>query len=209
LRPRLEREGHDVTLAANASEANVQTLRTPSEAIILALLLRPEAGLVLLQHWRREGLDTHILTILSGEQVCDRVRCLDLGADGYLTMPLHVEELLARLRYLARRREKGASVLKIYDLEINRRDCTVRRGGRPIRLTTREFDLLELLALHRGKVVTRRMMWDQFYDQYDVNTSNVIDVYIRYLRNKIDKGFEPPLILTRWGEGYLMRDEHA
>jgi DNA-binding response OmpR family regulator len=83
----------------------------------------------------------------------------------------------------------------------------VNRAGQAIHLTPREYALLEFLAFHRGKVVTRSMIWEHLYDEYDENTSNVVDVYIRYLRNKIDKGFEPQLILTRWGEGYMLRGD--
>jgi DNA-binding response OmpR family regulator len=78
-------------------------------------------------------------------------------------------------------------------------------GGHEVEVTAREYALLEFLAFHRGKVVTRSMIWEHLYDEYDENTSNVVDVYIRYLRNKVDKGFDPPLILTRWGEGYMLR----
>jgi DNA-binding response OmpR family regulator len=98
-------------------------------------------------------------------------------------------------------------VLRVHDLEIDTAARTVKRGGKGIHLTPREFALLEFLAFHRGKVVSRSMIWEHLYDEQDENTSNVVDVYIRYLRNKIDKGFELSLILTRWGEGYLLRGE--
>jgi DNA-binding response OmpR family regulator len=97
--------------------------------------------------------------------------------------------------------------LRIHDQEIDTAARTIKRGGKTIHLTPREFALLEFLAFHRGKVVSRSMIWEHLYDEQDENTSNVVDVYIRYLRNKIDKGFEPSLILTRWGEGYLLRGE--
>ena len=96
-------------------------------------------------------------------------------------------------------------VLKVHDLEIDTAARTVRRAGQVVHLTPREYALLEFLAYHCGKVVTRSMIWEHLYDEYDENTSNVVDVYIRYLRNKVDKGFDPPLILTRWGEGYMLR----
>jgi DNA-binding response OmpR family regulator len=98
-------------------------------------------------------------------------------------------------------------VLRCYDLEIHTAARKVLRAGREVHLTPREYALLEFLAFHRGKVVTRSMIWEHLYDEYDENTSNVVDVYIRYLRNKIDKGFDPPLILTRWGEGYMLRGD--
>jgi DNA-binding response OmpR family regulator len=98
-------------------------------------------------------------------------------------------------------------VLRVHDLEIDTAARTVKRAGQPIYLTPREYALLEFLAFHRGKVVTRSMIWEHLYDDQDETISNVVDVYIRYLRNKIDKGFEPPLILTRWGEGYMLRGD--
>jgi DNA-binding response OmpR family regulator len=98
-------------------------------------------------------------------------------------------------------------MLRIFDLEIDTAARSVKRGGQSIHLTPREYGLLEFLAFHRGRVVTRTMIWEHLYDEHDESTSNVVDVYIRYLRNKIDKGFEPPLIMTRWGEGYQLRGE--
>ncbi|MFQ3594007.1 MAG: response regulator transcription factor, partial [Gemmataceae bacterium] len=130
------------------------------------------------------------------------------GADDYMTKPYQLSELLARLRALIRREHQIKDpVIRIYDLEIDTASRMVKRAGQSISLTPREYALLEFLAFHRGKVVTRRMIWDHLYDEQDESTSNVVDVYIRYLRNKIDKNFEPPLILTRWGEGYMMRGE--
>jgi DNA-binding response OmpR family regulator len=138
--------------------------------------------------------------------VHDKVVGLDFGADDYLTKPFQLEELMARLRALLRRSHQVKDpMLRVFDLEIDTAARTVKRAGQTIHLTPREFALLQFLAFHRGKVVTRTMIWEHLYDEYDENTSNVVDVYIRYLRTKIDKGFDPPLILTRWGEGYMLR----
>jgi DNA-binding response OmpR family regulator len=101
------------------------------------------------------------------------------------------------------------SVLRTHDLEIDTRARTVTRGGCPVRLTPREYGLLEFLARHRGRVVSRALIWKNLYDEYDSGTSNVIDVYIRYLRRKLDRGREPSLIVTRRGEGYMLRADDA
>jgi DNA-binding response OmpR family regulator len=117
-----------------------------------------------------------------------------------------LDELLARIRALIRRgHQKKDPFIKVHDLTLDTAARSVTRGGKRISLTPREYALLEFLAFHAGAVVTRTMIWEHLYDEYDENTSNVVDVYIRYLRNKIDKGFEAPLILTKWGEGYMLR----
>src|SRR5262249_61827036 len=165
-------------------------------------------GLALLQRWRKSGMTTHVLVLTARDRIEDKVRGLDIGADDYLTKPFQLEELLARLRALVRRGHQVKDpVLRIHDLEIDTAAHTVRRAGQDIHLTPREYALLEFLAFHRGEVVSRTMIWEHLYNEDDDNTSNVVDVYIRYLRNKIDKGFDPPLILTRWGEGYQLRGE--
>jgi DNA-binding response OmpR family regulator len=122
--------------------------------------------------------------------------------------PFELTELFARLRALIRRgHQMKDPIIRIFDLEIDTAARMVKRSGKVIHLTPREYALLEFLAFHRGQVVTRTMIWNHLYDEMDEATSNVVDVYIRYLRTKLDKNFEPALILTRWGEGYMMRAE--
>jgi DNA-binding response OmpR family regulator len=206
LKQGLEEEGFAVDTSLDGEEADYKARTANYDVIILDLMLPKVDGLTLLQRWRREGLKTHVLVLTARGSIDDKVRGLDLGADDYLTKPFELEELLARLRALIRRgHEVKDPILRVHDLEINTATRTARRGGKPIHLTPREYALLQFLAYHQGRVVSRSMIWEHLYDEHDESTSNVVDVYIRYLRNKIDKGFDPPLIMTRWGEGYLLR----
>lgn len=208
LRRGLEEEGFAVDVAVDGEEADFKARAAEYDVIILDLMLPKVDGLTLLPQWRESGLSTHVLVLSARGAIEDRVQGLNLGADDYLTKPFEVEELLARLRALIRRTHKVKTpVIKVHDLEIDTSARAVKRAGKPIHLTPREYALLEFLAYHQGKVVTRTMIWEHLYDEHDENTSNVVDVYIRYLRNKIDRDFQPPLILTRWGEGYLLRSD--
>jgi DNA-binding response OmpR family regulator len=210
LRQGLEEEGLAVDVAYDGEEADYKARTAQYDAIVLDIMLPKKDGMALLKEWRKAGLQTHVLMLTARGTLDDKVRGLDTGADDYLTKPFELEELLARLRALIRRGHQVKDpVLRVHDLEIDTATRTVKRAGQPIHLTPREYALLQFLAFHRGRVVSRTMIWEHLYDEHDENTSNVVDVYIRYLRNKIDKGFEPPLILTRWGEGYLLRGDEA
>ena len=208
LRQGLEEEGFAVDAALDGEEADVKARATQYDVIVLDVMLPKVDGLTLLKRWRADGIPTHVLMLTAKGGLDDRVGGLDSGADDYLTKPFELEELLARIRALIRRGHQIKDpLIKVYDLTLDTAARRVERAGQSIHLTPREYALLEFLAFHRGKVVTRTMIWEHLYDEYDENTSNVVDVYIRYLRNKIDKGFEPPLILTRWGEGYMLRGD--
>jgi DNA-binding response OmpR family regulator len=208
LRKGLEEEGFAVDLAYDGDEAASKAQASQYDAIVLDLMLPKQDGLTLLKRWRSEGLRASVLILTARGSTDEKVAGLDAGADDYLVKPFQLEELLARLRALVRRRhEVKDPVMRINDLEIDTAHKTVKRAGRPIYLTPREFGLLQYLAFNRGKVVSRSMIWEHLYDEHDENTSNVVDVYIRYLRNKIDKDFDQPLILTRWGEGYMLRSD--
>jgi DNA-binding response OmpR family regulator len=208
LKQGLEEEGFAVDVAYDGEEGAYKAKATDYDLIILDLMLPKEDGISLLKRWRQAGLKTHVLVLTARGSIEDKVRGLDMGADDYLTKPFELEELLARLRALVRRGHQIKDpILRVSDLEIDTAARSVKRAGKSIHLTPREYALLEFLAYHRGRVVTRSMIWEHLYDEHDENTSNVVDVYIRYLRNKIDRDFDPPLILTRWGEGYMLRGE--
>ena len=208
LKKGLEEEGFAVELALDGEEAGYKARAAEYDGIILDLMLPKVDGLTLLRRWRQDGLQAHVLILTARGTTEDKVRGLDSGADDYLVKPFKLEELFARLRALFRRRHQVKDpVLRIHDLEIDTVGRSVKRAGRSIYLTPREYNLLQFLAFHRGKVVSRSMIWEHLYDEHDESTSNVVDVYIRYLRNKIDRDFDPPLILTRWGEGYQLRGD--
>ena len=195
-------------VAADGEEADVKARTSPYDVVVLDIMLPKVDGLTLLKRWRAAGISTHVLMLTAKGTTGDKVAALDHGADDYLAKPFELDELLARVRALVRR---GHAVktpkIQAHDLVLDTAARQVSRAGQSIHLTPREYALLEFLAFHRGKVVTRTMIWEHLYDEYDENTSNVVDVYIRYLRNKIDKGFDPPLILTKWGEGYMLRGD--
>lgn len=208
LKQALEEDGFAVDLAVAGDEADVKVRGAIYDVVILDLMLPKIDGLTLLKGWRRDGLTFHVLILTAMGTLEDKVLGLNLGADDYLPKPFELTEFLARVRALVRRGHQAKDpILRIHDLEIDTGARSVRRAGKDIYLTPREFSLLRFLCYHRGKVVTRSMVWEHLYDENDDNTSNVVDVYIRYLRNKIDKNFTPSLILTRWGEGYMIKGD--
>lgn len=208
LKQALEEDGFAVDLAVSGDEADAKARGAIYDVVILDLMLPKIDGLTLLKGWRKDGLTFHVLILTAMGTLEDKVLGLNLGADDYLPKPFELTEFLARVRALVRRGHQAKDpILRIHDLEIDTGARSVRRAGKDIYLTPREFSLLRFLCYHRGKVVTRSMVWEHLYDENDDNTSNVVDVYIRYLRNKIDKNFTPPLILTRWGEGYMIKGD--
>jgi DNA-binding response OmpR family regulator len=206
LRRCLEEQGSQVETTPDSEEADTRVRSVSYDLIVLSLALPGEAVPSLLRSWRHQGVACPILVLSASAKAAERIHCLDLGADDYLCRPFALAEFLAHVRALVRRANHVTDpVLRIRDLEIDTTNRAVRRGGRTIHLTRREYALLEFLAFNRGKVVPRSLIWEHLYDQQNENTSNVVDVYIRYLRRKIDKGFDTPLILTRWGQGYMLR----
>jgi DNA-binding response OmpR family regulator len=203
LRLYLEGEGLGVAHAHDAAAGDRLARGAPYAAVVLDQLL-PGGALELLAGWRRDGLGVAVLALAArgGEEVA---HCLEVGADGCVAPPFPFREVVARLRALLRRGRPRGPVLRSFDLEIDTGTRAVRRGGKPIQLTPREYALLEFLARHRGEVMSRPVIWQNLYGGEAEGTSNVVDVYVGYLRNKIDKGFTPPLLVTRYGEGYLLR----
>lgn len=201
----LEDEGFQVETADSIGEASAKAGDFSYDLLVLDLMLLKADGWNLLQELRGAGVPSEMLVLAAKDCTEDKVKGLDLGADDCMARPFQLAELLARLRALYRRRRfVHDPVLRVYDLEFNLASRTVKRAGQPLDLTPREFDLLHLLAQHAGQVVTRAMIWEKLYPDAKPNTSNVIDVYVRYLRAKIDNAYEKKLIQTSWGEGYSL-----
>lgn len=173
------------------------------DAIILDLSLPKIDGLDILKNLRQKQIHTPVLVLTARSEVSDKIKGLNLGADDYLTKPFDFDELLARLNSLIRRSKNNPSpIIKIEDLEINMDSKTVFRKDNEIKLSIGEYNLLEYLVLNRGRVISRTELTEHLYSiDFDLN-SNVIDVYISYLRNKIDKNSDRKLIHTLRGAGY-------
>jgi two-component system, OmpR family, copper resistance phosphate regulon response regulator CusR len=201
----LREEGYQVDLASDGLEADRLLGENQYACVILDLILPGKDGLTLLREMRLKGNQAPVMCVTARDALDDRVAGLDLGADDYLVKPFAWDELLARVRALIRR-ERGHPRAKVTigDLEIDLVSRSVVRGGNNIHLTAREFMLLQYLAMRQGEVVSRSDISRHLYGSDDEASSNVVDVYIGYLRNKIDKPFERKLIHTRRGAGYQM-----
>ncbi len=200
----LREAGYAVDAALDGDDGLAHMERVAYDAVVLDLMLPGIDGFTLLERARSAGNAAGVVVLTARDAVPDRVRGLDLGADDYLVKPFAFEELLARVRAVIRRRYRTAEgVVRVADLEVDTTARAVRRGGRTIALSGREYALLEYLACRRGQTVTRREIWEHVYDFASDPSSNVVDVYIGYLRRKIDAS-GTPLIRTRRGLGYVL-----
>lgn len=207
LRRGLTEEGFAVDVAPDAASAEEQVATCDYDAILLDVMLPGADGFALCQRWRAEGVTTPILFLTARDDVADRIRGLDRGGDDYLVKPFAFAELLARVRALLRRPRTmtGTPELRVGELVIDTSRRRVSRGGKSVGLTTREYQLLEHLARNAGKVVSRTALWEHVWESGAEPDSNVVDVYIRYLRNKL--GRAPDLIRTVRGGGYILETE--
>ena len=203
LRRALEHERHTVSLAYDGEDGLSQAQLGTFDIIVLDVLLPKLDGFEVCHRLRAAGIATPVLMLTALDAVADRVDGLDAGADDYLTKPFAVAELLARVRALGRRGpQSAAETLKVADIILDPGRHTVHRDGRHVDLTRTEFALLEYLMRHPGQVLTRQQILDQVWG-YDYETmTNVVDIYIHYLRNKIEKGFSKKLVRTVRGVGY-------
>jgi len=204
----LEEEGYAVDLAPDGEEGLAMALDGVHDLIILDIHLPRMDGLGVLQELRKKKVATPVLLLTVRAAIEDKVLGLDAGADDYLTKPFAFQELLARVRALLRRRaDAEAPVLQVADLTLDPARRLVARAGEKIDLTSKEFALLAYFMRNPGRVLTRTMISEHVWD-YDFDTmTNVIDVYVNYLRKKIDAGREPKLIHTVRGAGYVLKAE--
>ncbi|HET6371598.1 MAG TPA: response regulator transcription factor [Nitrospiria bacterium] len=206
VRRALEEEHYAVDLAGDGESALEQIEVIPYDLIILDLTLPKKGGLELLHLLRQRGNKIPVLILTARTSVEDRVKGLDLGADDYLVKPFAIAELLARVRVLLRRggREPVAR-LQADDLTLDLVSHEVYRAGKKIDLTSKEYALLEYFLRNPNRVLTRSMIAEHVWDIHFDTFTNLIDVYISYLRNKIDRGFKRPLIHTVRGVGYVLK----
>jgi heavy metal response regulator len=208
IRQGLSEAGYAVDVASDGEEGLDYALAAPYDLIILDILLPKMDGLRLLRELRERGVRTPVLLLTALDTVEDRVKGLDSGADDYLVKPFAFPELLARVRALLRRPPLQSNpVLRVGDLELDTVRREVRRAGRRIDLSPREFSLLEYLMRHPNQVLTRTQIAEHIWNFDFYAESNVVDVYIGYLRRKIDRGFDRPLIHTVRGVGYRLSAE--
>ncbi len=206
----LEEENYLVDTAFNGKDGFEIAVSAPYDLIIMDLMLPYINGFDLCKKLRESGVNTPILMLTVRDSVEDKVKGLDSGADDYLTKPFAFEELLARIRALLRKRNiVEKTILKIDDLEMDLISHKVKRGGKEINLTSKEYALLEYLLRNKGKIVTRTMIYQNVWDiGFDTET-NVIDVFVNYLRKKIDGNGSKKLIHTIRGKGYMLQEEDA
>ncbi len=202
----LEEDGYTVEVAHDGEEGLYMAENYPADVIVLDIMLPVIDGLTLLGKLRKKGVATPVLLLTARDTVLDKIKGLDTGADDYLTKPFDFGELLARVRSLIRRKSViKETLIRIDDLEINTASHEVKRGDKVINLSSREYALLEYMAYNREKVVSRTDITEHIYHEETDMDSNVVDVYINYLRNKIDKDFKNKLIHTIRGAGYMLK----
>lgn len=204
----LEEEYYSVDLAYDGKEGLKLALNEEYDLMIFDIMIPLRDGIALLKDIRSEKINTPVLLLTAKDTVKDKVEGLDSGADDYLTKPFAFEELLARIRALLRRSEGSKSLsLNAGDLVLDTQSHKVTRSGVEITLTPKEYSILEYLLRNKNRVISRTLLSEHVYDYHFDSDTNIIDVYINKLRNKIDKQFDNALLHTIRGVGYIIKDE--
>ena len=203
----LEKEGYGVDACLDGEEALYFLETTDYDAAVLDIMMPKKDGLQVLKAVRARGNDLPILLLTARDSISDRVTGLDSGADDYLIKPFDFDELLARLRVMTRRRSAHkSSLITVGDLTLDTASHQVARGGKTIDLSAREYAILEYLCMNAGTVLSRETIENHIWNYDYSGGTNVVDVYISYLRRKIDGGQEKKLIRTVWGAGWMIRE---
>jgi two-component system, OmpR family, response regulator MprA len=205
LRRGLAFEGYTVDTAENGDKALAIALQTPPDLVVLDIMMPGLDGIEVTKRLRQGG-DVPVLLLTAKGTVSDKIAGLDAGADDYLVKPFALDELLARVRALLRRRQpQDATILQFGDLIVNTATREAQRGGAIIELTTREYELLLFFLRNPRQVLTRDMIYERVWGYDFGGESNIIDVYIRYLREKLERNNRPRLIHTVRGAGYVLK----
>ena len=208
IRKTLEKEGYGVDACFDGEEAHYYLEHTDYDGAILDIMMPKRDGLSVLKAIRQKGSSLPVLFLTAKDSISDRVLGLDSGADDYLIKPFDFDELLARIRVMTRKRTPHtSSVLTVGDLTLDTGTHQVTRGGRPIDLSAREYAILEYMCMNPGIVLSREKIEDHIWNYDYSGGSNVVDVYISYLRKKIDGGQEKKLIRTVWGSGWTIKED--
>lgn len=207
---RLSAEGYYVDSCFDGEEALSYIEMAEYDGIILDIMMPKRDGLSVLHSLREKGIGTPVLFLTARDTVEDRVLGLDSGADDYLVKPFSFDELIARIRAMTRKSAGNSSnIFSVADLVMDTASHTVTRGGREIALSAKEFSLLEYLLRNKGHVLSRTMIENNLWNFDYSGGTNAVDVYIRYLRKKVDDGFEPKLIHTVRGCGYVLKENQV
>jgi two-component system OmpR family response regulator len=205
LRRGLEQEGHAIDVSTDGNDGLSKALEYDYDAVVLDVMLPGRDGFSICRELRASGRWSPVLMLTARDAVDDRIRGLDAGADDYLVKPFAFGELLARLRALVRRGPtERPPMISVGDVELDPAAHTVTRSGRTVDLSAREFALLEFLMRHPGEVLSRSRILEQVWDYSYSGFSNVVDVYVAYLRRKLERPFGRPLIRTVRGVGYAL-----
>ena len=205
---RLKEEGYSIDAVTNGRDGENYIYSTDYDCIILDIMIPIVDGLTLLRRIRAKKVSTPVLLLTARDSIEDRVIGLDTGADDYLIKPFSFDELLARVRALLRRqKEKRDIVLSVGDLKLDTVTREVKRGDRSIELTSKEYSILEYFLKNKNRVLAKSQIAEHVWNYDFEYNSNIVEVYIRYLRRKIDEDFENKLIHTIRGGGYVLRDE--
>jgi len=200
-------ESYAVDVAYDGEEGLFLAEVNDYDLIILDIMLPKKDGFEVLKTLRNKGFTTPVIMLTARDELESKIQGLDLGADDYMTKPFAFSELMARIRAVTRRKqEKADNKLQLGDLVIDAVTRTVTRGNKPIELTNKEYALLEYFIRNPGRVLSRTMIAEHVWDYQFDHMTNVIDVYVNYLRQKIDRGFEKKLIHTIRGVGYVIRE---